>query len=32
VADDTDGTIWRISFEGPPAKYAATPANLEARR
>ena len=32
VADDTGGTIWRISFRGPPAEHAATPANPEARR
>jgi glucose/arabinose dehydrogenase len=32
VADDTGGTIWRISFKGPPAEHAATPANPEARR
>jgi glucose/arabinose dehydrogenase len=32
VADDTGGTIWRISYKGPPAEHAAAPANPEARR
>ncbi|MBV9685933.1 MAG: PQQ-dependent sugar dehydrogenase [Alphaproteobacteria bacterium] len=27
VADDTGGTIWRISYKGPPAEHAAMPAN-----
>jgi len=26
VADDTGGTIWRISYKGPPAEHAAAPA------
>lgn len=26
VADDTGGTIWRISYEGPPAEHAGAPA------
>ena len=26
VADDTGGTIWRISYKGPPAEHAAVPA------
>ena len=26
VADDTGGTIWRISYKGPPAEHAAGPA------
>jgi glucose/arabinose dehydrogenase len=26
VADDTGGTIWRISYKGPPAEHAAMPA------
>jgi glucose/arabinose dehydrogenase len=26
VADDTGGTIWRISYKGPPAEQASTPA------
>jgi hypothetical protein len=25
VADDTGGTIWRISYKGPPAEHAAAP-------
>jgi hypothetical protein len=25
VADDTGGTIWRISYKGPPAEHASTP-------
>jgi glucose/arabinose dehydrogenase len=32
VADDTGGTIWRISHKGPPAEHAAAPINPEARR
>jgi len=32
VADDTGGTIWRISYKGPPAEHAAAPINPEARR
>jgi glucose/arabinose dehydrogenase len=32
VADDAGGTIWRISYKGPPAEHAAAPANPEARR
>jgi hypothetical protein len=27
VADDTGGTIWRISYKGPPAEHAAMPAD-----
>ena len=26
VADDTGGTIWRISYKGPPSEHAAAPA------
>jgi glucose/arabinose dehydrogenase len=26
VADDTGGTIWRISYKGPPAEHAGGPA------
>ena len=26
VADDTDGTIWRISHKAPPSEHAAAPA------
>ena len=26
VADDTGGTIWRISYKGPPSEHAAGPA------
>ena len=35
VADDTGGTIWRISYKGPPAEHAAVPAadaGLEAKK
>jgi glucose/arabinose dehydrogenase len=31
VADDTGGTIWRISYKGQPAEHAAAPAASEAR-
>ena len=30
VADDTGGTIWRISYKGPPAEHAAAPAETTA--
>jgi hypothetical protein len=29
VADDTGGTIWRISYKGPPAEHAAMPADTK---
>jgi glucose/arabinose dehydrogenase len=33
VADDTGGTIWRISYKGPPSEHAEAPAAVpEAKR
>jgi glucose/arabinose dehydrogenase len=31
VGDDTGGTIWRISYKGPPAEHAGMPGAAEAR-